>query len=219
MGLIVSGIRATRRAWGEKWSFLGLFLLIFLAMVLALAQLDLLPDPAAASASENAGVADVSLSTAKVAPVAHPEMPVKIEARAIGLSATIANPSVTDIETLDSLLLKGSVRYPTSAQLGEDGNIILFGHSSYLPVVKNPAYKTFNDIQKLKSGDTITVYSSSTAYTYAVREVVKEKADEGAIPLNVSGQVLTLATCNSFATKNDRFVVTADLVASHPLGV
>ena len=220
MGGIVAVIRAGRQAWGRKWSFLALFLLAFFGMVVLLASLDLLPDPPSANATEDAHIRIVAVASStpiRTVSVAVPEAPVKIEISAIGLSTTIANPATTGIGTLDALLLKGAVRYPTSAKLGEDGNVVLFGHSSYLPVVKNPAYKAFNDIQKLSVGDRITVYSSGIAYTYAVKSVVKENADDdqSAIPLQVSGRVLTLVTCNSFATKSDRFVVTADFVESH----
>ena len=63
------------------------------------------------------------------------------------------------------------------------------------------------------------MYSSDTVYTYRVRSVVEEKADDNtAIPLSVVGKVLTLVTCNSFGTKQDRFVVIADFVESHPAG-
>ena len=41
-------------------------------------------------------------------------------------------------------------------------------------------------------------------------------ADTG-INLEVTGRVLTLVTCNSFAAKTDRFVVTADFVESHSI--
>ncbi len=211
-------IRASWRAYGRKWSFVALFFLMFFTSVATLASLDLLPN--APSAKTAASVADAALaSTAPAGTVSAGavEEPMKIEIKAIGLSATIANPATTDATTLDAWLLKGAVRYPTSAKLGEDGNVVLFGHSSYLPVVGNQAYKTFDGIQKLKTGDTITVSSLGTAYTYQVRSVAKESANDGLIPLSVVGKVLTLATCNSFATKSDRFVVTADFVDSHPL--
>ena len=198
-----------------------LFLLVFVACVALLARFDLLPDPNSveASPSVESPVTAVSTPPATVT-VAQPEAPVKIEIPSIGVLATIANPGTTDAKTLDAWLLKGAVRWPTSRELGEDGNVVLFGHSSYLPIVKNPAYKTFNEIQKLKAGDRITVYSLGTAYTYQVRSVAKESANgNAAIPLQVVGKVLTLATCNTFASKSDRFVVTADFVESHPLGV
>ena len=148
------------------------------------------------------------------------ELPTKIEIPKINLSAVVVNPTITTVAVLDKELLKGAVRYPTSAKLGEDGNVVLFGHSSYLPVVGNQAYKTFNEIQKLVEGDMITVYSSGTTYTYRVRSTTKEKADDTtAIPLSIAGKVLTLVTCNSFAAKEDRFVVTADFVESHSVSI
>lgn len=214
IGVAVRLIFAGKRIHSRKWSFLGLFLFAFFSSVVTLASLDLLPEAPTQTASNTAvsGAAAVPLS------VQVSELPVKIEAPSIGLVAAIANPTTTTIEVLDRNLLKGAVRYPTSAKLGEDGNVVLFGHSSYLPVVGNPAYKTFNNIQKLKPGDTVTVYSSVTAYTYRVKSFMKQSAagDDG-IPLSVSGKVLTLSTCDSFGTKTDRFVVTADFVESHPI--
>ena len=107
------------------------------------------------------------------------------------------------------------MRYPTSAKLGENGNVVLFGHSSYLPIVGNQAYKTFNGIQKLKAGDVITVSSSDEVYTYQVESMTKESANNAIIPLTVTGKELTLSTCDSFTTKTDRFVVVANFVESH----
>ena len=209
-------IRASRQVYARKWSFLGLFAIAFLGSVAMLAELDLLPEaPSAPAVALTVNRPDPTADT--LSSVA-PEPPVKIEIPTIGLAATVANPTATDVATLDRELLKGAVRYPTSAKLGEEGNVVLFGHSSYLPIVRNQAYKTFNDIQKLAVGDTVTVYSSATAYTYRVRSVTEEKADGNtAIPLSVAGKVLTLVTCNSFGAKVDRFVVVADFVESNPI--
>lgn len=147
------------------------------------------------------------------------ELPIKVVAPSIGLSATVANPATTNIDTLDHYLLSGAVRYPTSATLGQNGNVVLFGHSSYLPVVFNHAYKTFDGIQKLKAGDPVTVYSGTNAYTYAVTSVEMENVGSSAgIPLATNGPTLTLATCDSFGKKTDRFVVTATLVGSSARG-
>jgi LPXTG-site transpeptidase (sortase) family protein len=95
--------------------------------------------------------------------------------------------------------------------------MVLFGHSSYLPVVHNLAYKTFDGIQNLTAGKVVTVYSADTAYTYRVRTVTKESATTAGIPLQVSGRVLTLSTCDSFGEKTDRFVVVADFVDSYSI--
>ncbi len=208
-------IRAGGRAYGRKWSFLGLFVVAFLASVIVLGQLDLLPSTK--SDVVLGAPADTSQSVASASVANVPELPTKVQIPKINLVAMVANPTTTNVEVLDGELLKGAVRYPTSAKLGETGNVVLFGHSSYLPIVNNQAYKTFDGIQKLHVGDVVIVSSGTTAYTYSVRSVAKENTNDGAIPLAVAGKVLTLATCNSFGTKTDRFVVVADFVESHSI--
>lgn len=216
---IVRLIRAAQRAYARKWSFLVLFAVLFIGSIAILAKLDLLPDARAASATAavalTTGQPEMASSSTSVANV--PELPTQVVIPAINLSVTVADPDTTDATVLDNYLLKGAVRYPTSAELGEDGNIIIFGHSSYLPIVRNQAYKTFDGIQKLAVGDIVTVYSSTTAYTYKVRTVEKESSTDAAIPLAVDGKVLTLSTCDSFGAKTDRFVVTADFFESEPI--
>jgi LPXTG-site transpeptidase (sortase) family protein len=145
------------------------------------------------------------------------EEPVRVIAESVDLNDAIANPESADIGVLDQALLKSSVRYPGSAQLNEDGNVLLFGHSSYLRTTINPAYKAFNDIQKLKIGETVKVYSATSVYEYRVTSVRFVKAEEATIDLRREGpRRLTLVTCNSFATKSDRFVVEAEFVRSYP---
>jgi len=208
-------IEAGKQAYARKWNFFGVFAVVFFVSVFTLGKLDLLPETHPAPVVAATTTISLSESTPATA-IEAIELPTKIEISAINLSATIANPITTDVETLDKNLLSGAVRYPTSAKLGEAGNVVLFGHSSYLPVVGNQAYKTFNGIQKLVVGDVITVYSADAAYTYRVRSVAKESAaSDAGISLAVPGRVLTLATCNSFGAKSDRFVVTADFVESH----
>lgn len=217
--LVVRLIRVGRQAYAKKWSFFGISAAIFIVSVAILGSLDLLPSPLPPKpAVAVATTSEVPLAVNDVQAIKVVELPVKIEILKINLSATIANPMTTDIAALDAELLKGAVRYPTSAKLGEVGNVVLFGHSSYLPIVGNQAYKTFNGIQKLITGDVVTVYSAGTAYTYRVRSVMKESAaSDAGIALDVSGRVLTLATCDSFGKKSDRFVVTADFVESHSI--
>jgi len=207
-------ICAIRKIRTRKTAFLGLSVFMFLGSVVFLGRFDLLPSSDKAEASmPNITATNTNISVSEVS-----ELPTKIEIQAIGISAPVANPTATDVATLNQNLLKGAVRYPTSAKLGENGNVVLFGHSSYLPIVNNQAYKTFNGIQKLLFGDVVTVYSSGAAYTYRVKSVAKENANgNSAIPLSIAGKMLTLVTCNSFAEKADRFVVTADFVESHAI--
>ena len=208
-------VKAYRRAALKKRSFFAVASGIFVLSVVMLGTYDLLPEAKLAVATP-VTIPESAVSAAVVSAVPVAEDPMRIEIPAINLTVAIRNPVTTDIAMLDKELLSGAVRYPTSAKLGETGNVVLFGHSSYLPVVGNQAYKAFNDIQKLVPGDAVTVYSSGTAYTYRVRSMTKEDATDAGIDLAVTGRVLTLATCNSFGVKSDRFVVTADFVESHP---
>lgn len=201
----------------KKWSFLAIFLLVFFFTLSALVAMGAaptfvmhiprdhiytpLPLPAEPVQSE-------PLFTQ-----GEGELPIGIDIPSVGVKANVGNPSSTDVEALDEALLSGAVRYPTSAKLGEDGNVIIFGHSSHLPVVHNQAFKAFNEIATLSEGDPIFVYSRGRRYTYAVESVKEETADTGTIPLVVEGSKLTLATCDNFGEKADRFIVTAVLVS------
>lgn len=220
-------IRATQMAWNKRWEFLVVFLTVFFLTFSTLLGVDFVPEEntSVAEADEPKATLSVSPLVTSVAgafapsTVAQGELPLQIEIPAIKLSAKVTNPVATDVASLDRALLGGAaVRYPTSGKLGENGNVVLFAHSSYLPIVNNQAYKLFNKIQDLTKGDRITVSSSGTAYVYIVDTVAKADANDDAIPLTVSGQKLTLSTCDSFGTKSDRFVVTATFVESHSLG-
>jgi LPXTG-site transpeptidase (sortase) family protein len=204
-----------KKTWSRKWSFLGVFLFMLFATTGVLGALDLLPE--AGTVAVDSGDSR-SLSASASLALKETEKPTRIEIPDIDLDVTVANPTKTDVATLDKALLDGAVRYPTSAELGERGNVIIFGHSSYLPVVRNSAFKAFNDIQKLEEGDRILVTGNDRTYVYEVESVRQADAEEDAIPLNVSGSKLTLATCDSFGTKSDRFIVVANLVESYPAG-
>lgn len=129
----------------------------------------------------------------------------------------VLNPETDAVAALDAALLTGVVRHPNSADFKNTGTIFLLGHSSYLPVVRNKNFQAFNGIQKLVWGDTIRLRSLDTEYVYSVDRVYEAKAADAEISVQKGVAKLTLATCNSFGTKDDRFVVEATLVDSHPI--
>ena len=211
--LAVRLIRASQKAYTRKLPFLVTFFLIFFTTTGVLAALDVLPNIPVANADPK-----VMLAATVTPNVPVIEKPIRIEIPAIALKQPVANPDSADVAVLDHALLQGPVRYPSSSNLGEAGNVIIFGHSSYLPVVNNQAFKAFDGIQKLVAGDTIKVYGEERVYVYAVDTVEKADANADAIPLRAEGSLLTLATCDSFGTKSSRFIVTAHLVGSNLIG-
>ena len=196
----------------NRLGFAVAFLAVFTVSFIFLASIGATPDPLWEEQPRAQGGTPVP-----AAATATPELPVRIKGEKIGLEALINNPVSTDVEVLDKALLSGAVRYPTSGQLNVDGTVLLFGHSSYLPIVHNRSYKAFNEIQKLAAGDTVNVYSSDKEYRFRVTSVRKADATEDSIELPSDGQHLILVTCDSFAKKTDRFIVSADLVGVYAL--
>lgn len=181
---------------------------------------------AAVNASPELALADIAQESVTEAVAISPSatqmqsaFPVRVAAKSIGLDATVVNPPDTNIEILNKALLEGAVRYPTSAQLGVDGTLLLFGHSSYLPVVNNRAYKTFNNIQKLAEGEIISVYTDSYEYRYRVTSVESANATADAVSLPQDGKYLKLVTCNTFGKKEDRFIVSAVFVGVYSTAI
>lgn len=134
-----------------------------------------------------------------------------------GKIVPVLNPESRAVAALDTALLSGVVRHPDSADFERTGTIFLFGHSSYLPNVINKNFQAFNGIQKLVWGDTIRLRSSDTEYVYRVDRVYKASADDAEVKIEEGVHKLTLATCNSFGSKDDRFVVESTLVETEPL--
>lgn len=194
-------------------AFSAAFLAFFFIAFAFLAAVGATPDPLPATTN-------TPPSNSVAATPESPEAPVRIVAKDIGLDITVVNPASSDITVLDEALKSGAVHYPTSAPLGVNGTVLLFGHSSYLPVVYHQYYKTFDGIQNLKTGQIVSVYSGTTEYRYAVTGVrVADSADEdnNRIPLLSDNKYLTLVTCDSFAAKSNRFVVTANYVGAYAL--
>jgi len=204
------------------------FLLVF-AGVFALTygfffSIDFLPEKPTESTRMNSTLAtgttekiidDAMLQKAPVEP-----LPVSIIFDTLGSKEIpILNPESRSVSALDTALLSGVVRHPDSATFAEEGTIFLFGHSSYLPNVINKNFQAFNGIQKLVWGDIVRLRSKDVEYVYRVDRVYEESATNGEVNIEYGKPKLTLVTCDSFGSKDDRFVVEATLVETHPLGV
>lgn len=142
--------------------------------------------------------------------------PARMTIGAIGLDLAVQNPETTDVHALDVLLKNGPARYAPSARLGERGNMIIFAHSSHLPIVHNKMYKAFNRVPELVSGDTITLTDANgTKYLYRVVSVTSvDVNDDVSISLAMSSTRLTLVTCDTLAGKSARFVLDAEFIGT-----
>ncbi len=197
----------------QPGSYAVAFLVIFFVTYGFLSIVGATPDPVVTEEAQGATVTETPVATAKSVK----ELPVRIVVAKIGVDASVANPQSTNLAVLDQSLKDGAARYPTSALLGEEGTMVVFGHSSYLPVVLNQTYKTFTGVQTLKKGEVISVYSATREYRYAVKSVRVANAEEDVVELAQRGKELVIVTCDSFSKKTSRFVVTAEFVGTYSL--
>lgn len=188
------------------FAFLGFFTLSFVF----LSWVGATPDPLPANPTN-------TQSNQVISTPQNPENPIRVVAKDIGLDVNVVNPASIEPADLDEALKLGAVRYARSAPLGVDGTVLLFGHSTSLPVVVNQYYKTFVNIQKLKTDAVISVYSGTTEYRYKVTGVTVADSTIDVVELPSDGKHLTLVTCNTFAAKEKRFIVTADFVGAYAL--
>jgi LPXTG-site transpeptidase (sortase) family protein len=141
-------------------------------------------------------------------------LPTRIKINAVSINLPIQNPDTHDTATLDGLLQSGPARFVDSAQLGQSGNMVIFAHSSHLPIVHNQMFKAFNNLPNLKPGDTITLQGADGKnYLYTVTGVRKADASEDEkIYLSSDTAKLTLVTCDTLTGKSARFIAEADFV-------
>ncbi len=200
--------------WAEKIKFLMAFFLIFTFSYVVLLALDFLPE-APKEESTEVNTEEVKSETEEVievVPVAEEKtnvLPLQLRIEKLDRLVNILNPDSRAIADLDNALLNGVVRHPDSATLGQDGNVFILGHSSYLPNVFNKNFQAFNGIQDLVWGDLIELRSADEVFVYRVEKVYRAKAKDVTVPIAGEEKILTIATCNSFGTVDDRYIVEA----------
>jgi LPXTG-site transpeptidase (sortase) family protein len=232
--------------WKKKFVFLGVFFLIFTLSYTFLLVIDFLPEPKTeevvrdntkkqkeievSPSQERESSVDITKSSEPIPEASvnfeqnstidvsdSSVLPVRIYIEKLDKTVQVLNPKSRTIVDLDKALLDGVVRHPDSANLVQDGNVFVLGHSSYLPNVFNKNFQAFNGIQDLEWGDTIEVYSEDAVYVYRVEKAYRARAAEVNVPIAGDSKRLTLATCNSFGTVDDRYIVEAKQISTEKL--
>ncbi len=208
-----------------KRVFLAAVILIFFSTMSAMDSVGFVPsyiDGSSSVQSDSVRLSDLpQLSDNEVAAespaIPQGVLPERIRSAAIDLDLVVQNPSTRDLKELDAAILKGPVRYVDSAKLGTPGNMLIFAHSSTYRVLKNQMFKAFNNISKLKIGDSISVLGGGVEYLYSVTSVRSAEASETVIDLSpTAGTKLTLTTCDVLSGKSARFIVEAEFVGIVP---
>ena len=217
----------------SRGAFLAAFVLIFFSTVSAAGSVGFVPSYIDGSTTLTTGgsthesvalsslpqLSDMYKIVAGSPAIPQGVLPERIKSAAIDLDFEIINPETRDLAALDNAILKAPARYVDSAKLGVPGNMLIFAHSSTYRVVRNQMFKAFNNISKLKQGDSISIEGGGMEYIYSVTSVRSADANEAVIDLSpVQGTKLTLTTCDILTGKSARFIVEAEyvgMVAAH----
>jgi sortase A len=122
----------------------------------------------------------------------------------IGVNTPILEGKTADV------LQKGIWRRPGTSTPDKGGNTVIAGHRF---LYKNGG-NTFYHFDKLKTGDSITVYYGAKEYNYVIDDIRIVKPTEISIEAPSTEAKLTLYTCTPLWTSKERLVVTAKLVDS-----
>jgi len=122
-----------------------------------------------------------------------------------------------DEATVDTALENGVVHYADTADPGQNGNLVIVGHSSNNIFNKGKYKFAFVLLSRLENGDTFYLQKNGRRYTYQVYK--KEIVD----PTNVSvlgpadkPATATLITCDPPGTSLNRLVVVGEQISPSP---
>lgn len=116
----------------------------------------------------------------------------------------------------DKELEEWIVKYPTTPAPWEEGNTLLFGHTSYVVWKTNPYGTIFKDLPKLEDSTLIQILWKGKLYEYRVIDLFiispKQVAAQYSTYQNAGGSYITLMWCYPLGTDSKRIMVVAKLI-------
>ena len=103
---------------------------------------------------------------------------------------------------------KGVGQHIGSAVPGEKGNIVLSAHNDIFGEI-------FRDLDRLKPGDEIKIYTNQRAYSYVVSDSDVVEPTQVGIMDSTSQPTLTLISCYPYLVDDQRIAVTSRLQANN----
>jgi len=131
-------------------------------------------------------------------PTPGPEQATRIQIPAIGIDAPVVQGDGWE------QLKKGVGQYVGSVNPGDDGNIVLSAHNDIFGEI-------FRELDQLKPGDQITLFTNQRAYNYVIvdNKVVEPTAVE--VMDQTEQPTVTLISCYPYLVDDQRIVVTGRL--------
>ena len=142
----------------------------------------------------------------------------------IGKNIPLVDVSIASGATFETMhevfmeeLKKWVVRYPGTAEPGQQWNVFIFGHSSNYPWVKSEYNSVFALLDELENGDEIIIYYFQKKYVYKVKDraIVKPWDVKTLEARDHTKKELSLMTCWPVGTTLERIILFAELVEDH----
>lgn len=115
---------------------------------------------------------------------------------------------------IQGALRDGVVHYPGTAEPGENGNVVITGHSSYFSWDPGRFKDVFALLHQVVIGDKILVYHNQKLFVYEVYDIKVVTPDKVDVLTQGDGDKLTLITCTPVGTNLKRLVVIAKPVTN-----
>lgn len=110
---------------------------------------------------------------------------------------------------IQEALRYGVVHFPGTAYPGDDGNVVITGHSSYFPWDPGRFKDVFALLHQVDVGDKVVVYHEQKKFEYLVYEKKVVKPSQVEVLTQGGENRLTLITCTPVGTDLNRLVVLA----------
>ena len=119
-----------------------------------------------------------------------------------------------EVSAVDTDLLKHLVNYGGTAVPPDNGNAVIFGHSTLPQLYEEGNYKTiFTYLYKLTVGDEIIVTNTNITYKYRIENIsVVDPDNTSVLEQSFDDSYITLITCTPPGTIWKRLVVKARLI-------
>lgn len=131
-------------------------------------------------------------------PTASPQQAVRIQIPAIGVDAPIVQGDGWE------QLKKGVGQALGTPIPGQPGNVVLSAHNDIYGEI-------FRDLDRLRPGDEVILFTAQRSYTYIVRQTLVVEPTRVDVMNQTQSPVVTLISCYPYMKDDQRIVVFADL--------
>jgi len=132
-------------------------------------------------------------------PTASPEQAIRIQIPAISVDAPVVMGDNWE------QLKKGVAQRIGTSNPGQNGNTVLSAHNDIFGEI-------FRDLDQLKPGDEIIIFSNLRAYTYIVEEQLIVEPTQVEVMDQTPGPTVTLISCYPYLVDDQRIVIKASIL-------